>query len=1227
MKPLDPLQIALRGLNLIEASAGTGKTYTITTLYLRLLLERHLEVDRILVVTFTQAATEELRDRIRRRVAQALAWLQGDIAARRAEDPTLADLLLALPDREAARVLLTDALTRMDEAAIHTIHGFCQRILQENAFESGAAFDVKFITDEARLRTSAIEDFWRIQVAQAAPERVRWVRDRWKTPLELLGALQPTLALDDLRVIPDVDEAGIDQERQELEAVFSRLREMWHQRGGEVEALLKTSSALNRRSYNKNVVAKAIAAGAALAAEAAPPSILPDAFERLTPAVLAEKGTKAGETTPAHPFFDLCWDFAERRGRLDSAAKAQFLISARSFVRETLEKRKRDEGLLYFDDLLRRLDQALAGEGADALCATVRQRHPVALIDEFQDTDPQQYRIFRRVYAAEPECGLFLIGDPKQAIYAFRGADIFTYMQAREETAGESAASAGGDGEDPQRGGGQYTLGTNWRSGSRLITAINTLFAGARAPFIYEPHICFERVAPGPTADDEPLLVDGAEAVPLQFWMLEIDEQNESRQPPGFISKHAALEAAARACAEQIAGLLNRAGAGSAKLGKRVLLPRDIALLVRTHREGDLVQDALRACGVSSVTLSQESVFASEDAEELATLLEALAELHHEGRVRAALATSLLGRSASELEQLALDDSAWEAVLARFQSYRVRWQERGFMVALQELIAGEEVTCRLLQRPDGERRLTNLMQLAELLQVASSEHPGIEGLLRWFADQRAGDERDETRQLRLESDEGLVKVVTMHKSKGLEYPLVFIPFPWSYFEPRQSRQRWKRPLPFFHDPGDKAACLDLGSADEDHHRELERIERLAERLRLFYVSVTRAAKLCVLCWGRVKDAQGSAMAYLLHQDLESEIPASRLQGLSEAAMRADLDALAKRAPDCIQVQDLPTATGERWRGPDVDRQGLSAATFGAVIDGDWRVTSYSGLVRGDETEHPDYDAVAMPEAREEDEPEARKDRVFDLPAGTHAGQFLHDLFEILDFPKAAGEALDETVQKLLQRYGQLRAGRANDAESAIDWTPVVAELVTNVLDTDLDAAGAVRLRNIAMSDRLMELEFHFPVADLDPAGLRAVLSSFADVAATGEGLSFEPVRGLMRGFIDLVFRHDGRFYILDYKSNLLGDRLSAYEREGLRQAIRQHRYDLQYLIYTVALHRFLGRRVPLYDYERDFGGVYYLFLRGMRPEHGPRYGVWCDRPPLGLIERLDGLFGGGEGAA
>jgi exodeoxyribonuclease V beta subunit len=923
--------------------------------------------------------------------------------------------------------------------------------------------------------------------------------------------------------------------------------------------------------------------------QAGPITDLPADFRRLTPGVLAEK-TKAGWEPPQHPFFSLCGELEPLPGRVERLRRAHFLAEALHDCRTALATRKEETRQLFFDDLLRRLDHALEGAGGEALAARLRARAPVALIDEFQDTDPLQYRIFKRIYGARPECGLYFIGDPKQAIYAFRGADVFTYIRARRETASV---------------GSQYTLDVNWRSTPMLVQTINRLFERSTAPFVYSRDIPFHGVEAARGTDRAALEIRHVPPDPMWIWLLSHPEGAGER-----LTKGDADAQAAAGCAARIAGLLALGERGEASIGGRAVAARDIAVLVRTHREGDSVQAALRRVGVASVSLSQDSVFATEEAGDLAQLLEALADGADEGLIRGATASHLLGYRVSDLEALNEDEAAWEALLERFQGYRERWRQRGFMSAFQGLIHGEGVASRLLAWPDGERRLTNLLQLAELLQVAEQEHPGPDALRRWLADRRAEPPiGDESSQLRLESDEALVHIVTMHRSKGLEFPIVLLPFPWSVGR--------VPPGPvLFHDPERLTACLDLGSADLGIHRRLAEQEELAQMLRLFYVAVTRAKHLCCLCWGLINRAEDSALAWLLHPDRAALEAGSRMKALDAAGMRADLDAFAEdvRAHGGgVLIEDLNGGVPSPTPPRPGSGQGLSAAVMARRVPRDWRVASYSWLVDGAESERPDYDGwLEGPGPQPLAPAEKSEDEVFDFPRGTRAGHFLHALFERLDFIEATGGDLRATAMELLGRYGFDRR-----------WAPVVSRIAERVLETPLDGAG-LRLRGIGRRQRLDELEFHFPLTALGPGGLQEALAPFTRYRDAAHGLAFDAIRGLMKGFIDLVFRDGRRWYIVDYKSNHLGNRLEDYDHAGLRRAMRRHRYDLQYLIYTVALHRYLLLRLPQYDYDSDFGGVYYLFLRGMRPEHGPAYGVYADRPDRAAVEALDVLFDAGH---
>ncbi len=382
---LDPLTLPLRGLQLIEASAGTGKTYTIATLYLRLLLSG-LAIDGLLVVTYTNAAVEELRERIRRRVVEALASLESG-ATGEGQDPVLGDLLRGLEDAAGARVLLAEAVTRMDEAAIYTIHGFCQRALQEHAFESGAPFESEFLTEEETLRREIGADFWRRRVAAMDAEGAAWVCAQWSNPSRLLAEISDGLTRDDLRLLPEAAVISLEAAEQRRAILFEEMRALWGGGRSEVVEILASGGALNRRSYNKSIVSRAVTAMDELMARSQAPEELPRDCDRFTPALLTEK-TMPDRSPPAHPFFDLCGELSELVETLAGLRRAAFLTEARAYVRTELDRRKAAASQLFFDDLLRRLDAALGGAGGEVLARKLRERYPVALIDEFQDTDP-----------------------------------------------------------------------------------------------------------------------------------------------------------------------------------------------------------------------------------------------------------------------------------------------------------------------------------------------------------------------------------------------------------------------------------------------------------------------------------------------------------------------------------------------------------------------------------------------------------------------------------------------------------------------------------------------------------------------------------------------------------------------------------------------------------------------------------------------------------------------
>lgn len=1163
-KPLELHDFPLSGISLIEAGAGTGKTYTIAGLYLRLLLERKLSVRQILVVTFTNAATEELRDRVRQGIRAAMLGF----AAGQSDNSLVVELLERYPEHAEAVSLLKDALACMDEAAIYTIHGFCQRLLQEHAFESGALFDAEFIKDERDYLQAITEDFWRRHFYVAEPSMVAWVKGQWATPSALLAAIRPYVKREELVLLPAQDEHSCQRIEQQYLACVGQLREIVQREGNAAWEILRTHKGINRNKYRSASVEVAINSLLLWLDEPYPPPKLPERVDLLTLAKLSD-ALKSGFELPRHRCFECCEQLMQLHQQRQESLRLHWLQSALVYVREELSKRKVRAQVISLDDLLSHSQAALHSEAGAALAKQLRDKYPVALIDEFQDTDSAQYDVFRTVYQGWPDVALWMIGDPKQAIYSFRGADIFTYMQARHDT--------------PDH----YTLDTNWRSSANLVKVVNALFDQASKPFVYDQDIPFRPAKCSGRADKTPLLLEGDVPLPMQVWL---PEEGEATQG---IAKKDIVPELANICAAEVTRLLNLASAGQARIGNNPLTPSDIAILVRDRHEAAALQKSLRDQGVASAFLSRDSVFNTAEAVALQSLLLAIAEPANERLLRAALCGPILLASASELEALLVDENQWEQVLNEFQEYHGLWQSSGFMTMFQRLLHWRELPHRLLKLEEGERRLTNLLQLAELLQQASHQQHGMDGLLHWYHQLLLQPEGEhEEQQLRLESDADLVQIVTIHKSKGLEYPIVFLPFIWG------SRPvDGKKPV-LFHAEVDNRLCLDARFLPDDAHRALADRERLAEDLRLLYVALTRAKYLCYLSWGPFKGAETSALGYLLHGPEQFDI--------TGVDVRAPWVRLAQQLPDAVALLPLRYQEACHYQGRPGVNSNLAARVFDAHIDSAWRLTSYTALVsRQGVTTPVDFDDTYTEAA--EIAPRSPTLDIFQFPRGAKAGRLFHALFESLDFPHAKGETLTLCVEKLLRQYG---------FESS--WQPVVEKMLMDVLDTPL--AQDLCLRNITRERRLVEMEFYYPLAQFSAEGLNGLLGQLADYKGEIPALDFRPQQGMMTGFIDLVFEHGGRYFLVDYKSNHLGDGFENYAPHRLQSAMLAHRYDLQYLIYTVALHRYLRLRIADYDYERDFGGVYYLFLRGMSPATGVSTGVYHCLPSYNLVSKLDGFF-------
>ncbi|MFW8601213.1 exodeoxyribonuclease V subunit beta [Desulfobacterota bacterium M19] len=1199
---LNNLTLPLNGIRLIEAGAGTGKTYTIAALYLRLILGhggdgaavRPLMPPEILVVTFTNAATEELRERIRRRLVEGAAFFRNEGPG----DDFLRGLRAAYAEDDRLRQarFLERAAQWMDEAAIHTIHAWCQRMLRQHAFDSGSLFDLDLACDEDEMMIEAVRDYWRSWLYALPAGELADLTETCGcfTPDELLKKIRPWLALAALPREPDP--FSVLKERQRA---IAAARSLW---AGDLTAAFDKLRAareggdLNGNKYRANSLEGHIAAIEAWVVDGTLPAAR--ILEKLSQSAL-NSGTVKNGLTPEHPAYAGLDVLRDELARLE--VRAAFFTHAARYISQRLEADKERHSRIGFDDLLHNLHRALwAAEGGSRLSRIISRQFPVVMIDEFQDTDPVQYGIFSQVFCSE-KSALLMIGDPKQAIYSFRGADIYTYLQARRDAAGRL-----------------YTLTTNYRSTVAAVAAVNCIFAaGTRhsgGSFLFGDEI------PGPRLEaqgrDESLLVEDEVVEGVKIWLLDQEAVVNKGGPDGYMGRMAAAAAA------EIVRLLNlavssRAGFISKDGSRRQLRPADIAILVRDINEARVIRAALRERRVPSVYLSdKDSVFRGQEACDILYILRACAVPERERLLKAALAVSLLDCPLDMLDRLNEDSGQWELEVERFRHYREIWQRRGGLTMLRTLFRDFGVFRNPAVR-DGERILTNILQISELLQAAAGSLDGEMALIRWLtvkinnSSLTAADEEI----IRLESDEDLVKVVTIHKAKGLEYGLVFLPFICN-----------ARPVkagggPLFYRDADGKEHLAL-TPDAEDAAAADR-ERLAEDLRLLYVALTRAQYVCWLgvgVIGRTNKKAGdisclhySALGYLLNGGREISLP--ELPGLLDE-MRGDCPYL--------KIMPLPTVSQTPYRPPEIKTELEGAREFRGKISRTWRITSYSAILHGGSGQGGSPDAgLDFPRSLIEEESretrlaagtEARNQliSVAGFPKGPVAGTFLHDLLEwaAQDFAGLAAHRerlLREVDKRCRRRNWQQWSGTLADWLGALLTAPVIPG----------GGGGSGTLADLRPDALQAELEFMFAIHDLDLTALDAGIRAGVIPGRRRPPLTKGMINGMLKGFIDLLFCYQGRYFVLDYKSNYLGTAVGAYNDENMAGAMLEHRYDLQYTLYTVALHRLLKSRLSDYSYERDVGGILYLFLRGVE---APGHGVYTDKLSVELVEWLDNLL-------
>lgn len=1185
IRTLEAHILPLKGVHLIEASAGTGKTFNITRIYLRLLLEKKLKVQNILVVTFTKAATDELRGRVDSELRSTLLnWGDRDLS------DTFYASLESTVTKEEASLILREAISDLDEAAIFTIHGFCKRVLTQQAFASGLPFDLEMEVDSYELKIEAVRDWYRL-LEQSSVTYLTFT-DYWLTPEDFYKAFSQVLSegliieSNDPETIKKTFIENKQSAKVRLESnsslVFSELIDSHKDkvtREEEYEVLLGWLSD-SRVGINQTIAMPKEAAGVFDGKRyARKPSDIKAALNEI---------------------FDPLKELKKQCVKIDDQIKrAEADVIATNGIKninKKIKERKLALASLDFDDLILSLLDSLKLSDSGALAEELLAQYPVALVDEFQDTDPNQYAIFENIYIKETsltkskeDYALYMIGDPKQAIYGFRGGDVFAYLAAR-------------DNADQQ-----WYMDTNWRSSSLLINGYNRLFYGkplldtfteghdAQTTHVFKYGIGYTPVKSSLTNDESIYLVTTQAEK-------ESSSKEESVKPLNYIyfPEHEGYGKGANNqqfrsviadwCANEIINLLQ----GNA------IVENDIAILVRDRGEAEDIQHALMSRNCASVYLSnRENVFKSEEALELLSVLTGILDLEDNRLFIAALATRLCGLDPEQLYKLQNDEVYWEGYRLRFIDLRNEWQRKGLMsMAFKLMHDNFKPTSQRY-----ERSLTNLIHLLELLQHASQKHHQPWEQLSWLRDKIENQSVDSESELRLESDANLVKIITLHGSKGLEYPVVFIPYASRAKGGPKSTPAFSR----YHDTESKQSISFVGfNADVQKRAEKE---RQAEDVRLLYVAVTRAKYLCYICATPFSDFHNSPLGLMIGSQKGGDL----------------CESLARIVNDTPESAALITVPSDEWESnschpsPPIETSPLNIKSkpivqvVNRVIENDWWIGSFSAITRNlrhGVMAEPDRDSYELKDLGKELNDQT-EDMRFVLKKGAAAGNLLHDILENTDF---INPDWNTAFDKPLRHFGKLED---DEVETLKCW-------LQECLDAKLsngsasDQAKVLSLSALPMANTLREVEFYFPMNDTTRQDLSNIIQTHRESNVLPQLPPGNELKGMMHGFIDLIFEWQGKYYVADYKSTFLGDNVEDYSYQALLDNIQDNYYDLQYLIYCLALHRYLRLRIENYSPDKHFGGVYYLYLRGMGPVDGK--GVYYKAIEPDLLNALDDLF-------
>nr|BET44737.1 MAG: exodeoxyribonuclease V subunit beta [Candidatus Aschnera chinzeii] len=1182
---LNPYKLSIRGQHLIEASAGTGKTYAIILIYLRLILginnkknTRILTVKDILIVTFTEAAVNELKKRIRDYIHIIKNLCKNDINSYKT-NIIHKKILSLITNKKVAFDLLNTAENNINEACIYTIHSFCQQLLHYNSLEFNMSLKYNIIANEHAIQKQACNDFWRRTFYSMPYDIVKIISTEWNSPEQLLSEIQPYLQGDmPLFLHNNNKNISIIKQHNIFINKIKKIKFMWKLFSNEINTIIINANINKRRYNNRNISIwlKKITHWAYLPTK---DYDIPKELIKFSKTTLINNSNNTDY--PKHKIFSLIEDTLKIKYTLRDI----IIMNAIFKIKKNINYEKKKLDVIGFEDLLNLVDYGLRSKNKQILINSIINKYPIAIIDEFQDTDPIQYRIFKNIYYNCKKSCLILIGDPKQAIYGFRGANIFTYFKAKKEIKSH------------------FTLVINYRSSFNMISAINRLFKNIKNPFLFKA-LKFNDIKTTPNNKNYGIIHNNNELSAINIIYF--------NQKTLSISNYQKIMA--YQCAIQISNWLNESKKGNIWIynnkTKSTIKSSDIIILVKNHQEAKIISNALKQFNIHSLFLSnRNNIFCSKEALDILWILHGIYFYNQKNKVQRALATNLINLNIEELINLNTNEQKWEEKLKKFLDFSYKWKKYGIISALYSIIYEYHIHTHLLNdKINGKRRMTNLMHLIELLQQEDCNCDTQYSLIQWLEQQiKEPNTSIHNQQLHIEDDKSCIHISTIHKAKGLEYPIVFLPFA-CYIT--------KQKIPIFHDRKTFIKHIDLLKSQNSLHMYEE--ERLSEDLRLLYVALTRAIYHCSIGLAPIviKDHQNNdtdmhklAIGYLLQNGKIGNI-----NTLNEH--------LTKLANKNISIIDINQDHKKYKKYKKNNTNSLIVKKFIGNIKHTWKITSYSELVSNNNfTIHKDHNMIMneknmhindlLPKIENNlqidfyHNQDIIEKNVHNFPKGNITGVFLHNILEKITF--------QQILKKNWLEIKLKEIGMSND------WWLMLKKWIHTISHTTLIEKNFT-LFNIQNNKIIKEMQFFLPINHIIyPRQIETIIRKYDNLSNQSIPLNFQPVKGLLNGYIDALILWKSKYYIIDYKSNWLGENELFYNQTNIKNSIIKHRYDIQYQLYTLAIHRHLKNKLIFYNYQQHFGGIIYIYIRGINIDN-PGYSIYHTIPNVQCINELDLLF-------